>query len=363
MNEEMIKRRLKEIRGSMRRLGLDGLVVTKTANVTYTTGFRGDASWAIITRRGAWLVTDSRYTEQAEKECAGCRIVERRTGLAEAAAEIVCAGRSKNLVGVEDNTSVAAFNALKKKLRRCVKPTSQIVEQARSCKETAEVNAIRQASRIALRALRQSLRQLKCGISENTFAGALESEIRKLQARCSFESIVAFGANSSQPHHRPGRRKLRQNDTVLIDFGVQYKGYCSDLTRCFSVGKSSSFYRMVYEAVRKAQDAAIRSIKAGVAISKVDAAAREVLLSCNLPVYGHGTGHGLGLEVHELPVVSGNTKGLLKAGQVITIEPGVYIPGKFGIRIEDDVLVTATGFRMLSKPDRFLFDARGIGHL
>ncbi len=136
----------------------------------------------------------------------------------------------------------------------------------------------------------------------------------------------------------------------MIDVGARYKGYCSDITRCFAVGRPTTFYKKVYDVVQQAQAAALKMVKAGVPIKKVDAAARKIIAGHNLPIYGHGTGHGLGLEVHEEPVLNAESKGKLKAGEVITIEPGIYIPGKLGIRIEDDILVTETGYKILTQP-------------
>jgi Xaa-Pro aminopeptidase len=176
----------------------------------------------------------------------------------------------------------------------------------------------------------------------------VDFEIRKAGGNNSYETIVAFGPNASRPHHQPTSRKLRKNDTVLIDFGVRLNGYCCDLTRCFPVGKPSRLYEKVYAAVKLAQAAAIRMVKAGVEISQVDTAAKEIIKKANLPVYGHGTGHGLGLEVHETPLVSSRAKGKLHAGDVITIEPGVYIPGRLGVRIEDDILVANDGCVVLT---------------
>jgi len=189
---------------------------------------------------------------------------------------------------------------------------------------------------------------MKSGVTESELAGRLDFEIRKLGARNSFDTIVAFGPNASRPHHQPSKRKLKKRDTVLIDVGARYKGYCSDITRSLAAGKPTRLFERAYDAVQQAQTAAIKMMKAGAEIQQVDAAAREVIGKHDLPVYGHGTGHGLGLEVHELPVVSDKGVGKLKAGQIITIEPGVYIPGKSGVRIEDDVLVTKSGCRILS---------------
>jgi len=176
----------------------------------------------------------------------------------------------------------------------------------------------------------------------------IDFQLRKSGATNSFETIVAFGPNASRPHHQPGKKKLRQKDTVLIDFGAKYKGYCSDITRCFALGPMTALYRKAFDVVEQAQAAAIKAIKAGVKLTDVDSAARDAIRGTTLPVYSHGTGHGLGLEIHELPFLKPDTKETLKAGQVITIEPGIYIPGKLGIRIEDDVLVTKTGAKILT---------------
>jgi len=348
MNREIIGRRIRGIRCELNKKKIDCLIVTKAANVTYTTGFMGDDSWAVITKRAVYLLTDSRYTEQAQKECVGCRIVRRKNSLAEAVAKLCKKLKSVRVVAVEKYTSVADFEALKKQVKLRLKPTANIIESVRRAKDGSEVAIIKAAASIAARALRQTLRYIKPGVSENELAGMLDFQIRKLGATNSFETIVAFGPNASRPHHQPSGRKLKKRDTVLIDFGARYKGYCCDITRCFVVGRPSRFYKKAYDVVRQAQAAAIKTVKAGVEMVKVDAAAREVIGEHDLPVYGHGTGHGLGLEIHELPFLKAESKGKLKAGDVLTIEPGIYIPGKLGVRIEDDVLVTETGCKILT---------------
>jgi len=269
--------------------------------------------------------------------------------MAEAVAKLIKKLKSVKTVALEKSASLADFDALKKDIKGRLKTTANIIESVRSTKEADEVAAIRTAGRIAAQALKQTLRYIKPKITENELAGRLDFQIRKLGARNSFETIVAFGSNASCPHHQPSSRKLKKNDTILIDFGVRYKNYCCDLTRCFAVGRATDLYKKVYDAVKEAQAAAIKMIKPGVEISQVDAAAREVIGKCDLPVYGHGTGHGLGLEVHEEPVISAEGKGKLQAGMVFTIEPGVYIPGKLGVRIEDDILVTEAGCNILSR--------------
>jgi Xaa-Pro aminopeptidase len=192
------------------------------------------------------------------------------------------------------------------------------------------------------------LKYIKPGVTESELAGRLDFQIRRAAASNSFETIVAFGPNASRPHHQPTSRKLKKNDTILIDFGARCKGYCCDITRCFTIGRPNPFYKKVYAAVQQAQTAAIKMVKPGIEIKKVDAAAREVLRKYDLPVYGHGTGHGLGLEIHERPAISEKSKGKLQTGMVFTIEPAVYIPGRLGIRIEDDILITKTGCRILT---------------
>lgn len=348
-SEVGMKTRIRSIRRSLSKKKLNCLIITKPANVTYTTGFSGEDSWAAIAPRSVYLVTDSRYTEQAQSECQFCRIIERKGPLAAAVAKVVDRLSIVERVGVEKSTSVAGFSELKKHVKAGVRTAEDIVEQVRISKDVEEVCAMRAAAGIAVRALRQTRRYIRPGRSENELAGRLDFEIRRLGARNCFETIVAFGPNASRAHHQPTGRKLRKNDTVLIDFGARYRNYCCDLTRCFAVGKTSVLYKKVYKAVQEAQEAAIRMVKAGVDIKRMDTAARQVIRRHALPVYGHGTGHGLGLEVHELPVVSRQGKGKLEAGMVFTVEPGVYMPGKLGVRIEDDVLVTETGCEILSR--------------
>ncbi len=309
----------------------------------------GEDSWAAITKGNVYLLTDSRYIEQAQGECPNCTIMERSNSMSELAAKLVKKLKSVRTVTVEKTTSLADFEELKKHVKARFRSVADVIETVRSSKDNTEIKAIEASASIAARALKQTLRHIKPGVTESELAGMLDFQIRKLGATNSFPTIVAFGPNASRPHHQPSRRKLKQKDTVLIDFGAKYKGYCSDITRCFVVGKPTAFYKKVYDVVEQAQAAAIKMIRAGVKMKSVDAAAREVIDKSDLPVYGHGTGHGLGLEIHESPFLKVESKGKLKAGQVITIEPGVYIPGKLGVRIEDDVLVTETGCRILTR--------------
>lgn len=360
MDEKSIKKRIKAIRQRTRAKKLDCLILTSPENVGFITGFTGDDSWVVLTEQNVKLITDSRYTEQAERQCIGCRIIERKTTMAKAVAQVI--GRSKSIktAAVESSCSVAAFNGLKKQLSVRLKAVTGIVESVRRTKEPNEIKAIRSAVKFAWQGLDITLAKVKVGMTENTLAGLLDFNIRKTGSTNCFETIVAFGANGSFPHYQPGRRKLRTNDTILIDFGTKHKSYCCDMTRCFVVGKPNRFYQKVYTAVVAAQRAAIKMIRPGVKITDVDAAARKVLADYDLPEFGHGTGHGLGLEIHEAPSVAKGIKGKLQPGDCVTIEPAVYIPGKLGIRIEDDVLVTDSGCKVLTEMDSFKFSTKDL---
>jgi len=354
MNPKSIARRIRAIRRRMNKKKIRFLLVTKPANVTYVTDFLGEDSWAALSKRQVYLLTDSRYTEQAQKECPSCKIIDRAGPMADAVSKLVRRGGSRTAptsvrsVAVEDSVSVADYEQLKKTVKARFKTAAGIIEAVRSIKDDSEIAAIKSAAAISAKALAQTLPHIKPGVTESELAGMLDFQIRKLGACNSFETIVAFGPNGSRPHHQPGKRKLKNKDAVLIDFGAKYKGYCSDITRCFVCGGVTKFYKKVYDVVEQAQAAAIKAIKPGVKLTQVDAAAREVIDKADLPVYGHGTGHGFGLEIHENPFLKTDAKGKLEAGQVITVEPGIYIPGKLGIRIEDDILVTETGHKILT---------------
>lgn len=350
-----MKNRIRAVRDRLKKQRLKSLLITKPAGVTYITGFLGDSSWALVTDKNIYLLTDSRYTEQARAQCRGCKIIQCEGTAAAELARLLKKYKSLRTLAVEDTTSLAAFQSLKKHVKVRLKAVDGIVESARAVKDKSEIAAVTEAARIAAKALRQTFKYIKPGVTENELVGRLDFQIRKAGAAGSFPTIVAFGPRASRPHHQPTRRKLKKNDTLLIDFGVRYNGCCCDITRCFAVGRPNPFYKKVYNAVQEAQTAAIKMIKPGVPVKEVDAAARKVISKHDLPVYGHGTGHGIGLEVHERPVISPAGEVELQPGMLFTIEPAVYIPGKLGVRIEDDILVTKTGCKVLTRscPRRF----------
>jgi len=348
MKIEHIRERVGNVREQLRSRHLGALILTRPANVTYVTGFLGEDSWAIVTAKAVYLLTDSRYTEQAQKECVGATLVERKELIAPAAGKLVRKLRLKGTVALENSTSVATYAALKKGFNVPLKPVGEIVESLRAVKDQEEATAIRTAAAIAATAFKRAVRRAKPGVTEGELAGIVDLEMRRQGAKVGFDTIVAFGPNASRPHHQPSDRKLSETDTVLIDFGARYKGYCCDITRSFFVGKPTAAWRKAYHVVEKAQAAAIDAARAGIELAKLDAIPREVIRDRGLPVYGHGTGHGFGLEIHEIPFLREKAEGRLKAGQIITIEPGIYIPGKLGVRIEDDILISACGCEVLT---------------
>jgi Xaa-Pro aminopeptidase len=347
--DKILKDRCRRLAKAVSAKGYDAMLLTDASNVRYFTGFSGHDSWAVVAGSRVYLVTDSRYTEQAQGECPACSVICRKGSIIDETAKILARCRSVESLAVEEDISLKACNGLKNKTRVRIRPVSGVIEKLRMIKSEPEVESIVKASEIAVKAVSNALKTLRVGMAESELAGRIEFEMRILGSAASFDTIVAFGANGSRPHHFPGQTKLRKNDVILIDFGAVYNGYCSDMTRCYAVGRVSSEYLKAYEAVKAAQAAGIAAIESGLSMEVPDSAAREQIKTAGFPQYGHGTGHGLGLDVHEFPAITKLCKQKLEAGQVLTVEPGIYLPGQFGIRIEDDILVTETGCRVLTR--------------
>lgn len=355
------KRRAGAVRRRLGVLGIDGLIVVGLANVRYLTGFTGHDSWVLVLPRSVVLITDSRYTEQAAGECVNCRVVERKGGLPKEVEKILSKQKDISTIGIEDACSVKVLTAVRKTLSAKVKPLGPVVEHVRAVKTEAEVERIRKAGKIAFDAMDRALKKLRVGMTERQFAAMYEYLLSEYGTKPSFETIVAFGPNGSRNHHQPGPRKLKKTDMILLDFGAQYQGYCSDITRCFAVGKVTKSFQKAYETAVLAQQTVIEKIQAGAKGCDLDQAARDIIRLADLPVYGHGLGHGLGLEVHESPRMSQvDKKSTLAAGHIVTVEPGVYIPGHMGIRLEDDVLVTENGAVILTGDKRFTINPNRV---
>ncbi len=347
-----IRARLSRLREGLKERKLDGLLVSSVPNVRYLSGFTGDSSTALVTRAGQYLLTDFRFEEEAAITAPLFKCLVRKRGMMELVERTARRLRLKKL-GVEEHVITAGeLRALAGGLGRSrLAPTSGMVERLRAIKSPAEVATIRQAVAAAERGLVLARRSVRAGATEATVAAELR---RQLVAGCgaqdqAFETIIAEGPRGSLPHARPTDRPIRRDSLVLVDWGARAGFYHSDLTRVLALGKAPKLYRELVGLVRRAQLAAIEIIRPGVAIADVDRAARSVIERAGYgPRFGHSLGHGLGLEVHEGPRISSQAKGKVEAGMVFTVEPGIYLPGRFGIRIEDDVLVTATGVEVLS---------------
>ncbi len=348
----LYRTRINSLRKLLSEKRLQSLIILSAENIRYLTGFTGHDSWLLVLPAGVILITDSRYTEQAKAECRGCKIIERKGSLVAAVADCIAKFPRLRKVGIENDCSLSVYSAVRKGIKKQIIPVNNLVESLTEIKDKQEITCIRRAVKIAWQALKETLSLANTGIKEYQLAAALDFNMKMLGSVPGFDTIVAFGSNGSRNHHQPGSRRLKKNDSILIDFGCKYNGYTCDITRCFAFGKPSAYFKKAYETVVKAQQTAIAMIAPGVKMADVDAACRKVIADNKLPVYGHGTGHGLGLHVHENPRISTLSKDeVFKPGQIITVEPGVYLPGKFGIRIEDDVLVTKTGHKILSQMD------------
>ncbi len=336
------------------------LVVTQRASWYYLTGFTGEAGALVVSGRGAALITDGRFVAQARTETSGVRIVQQAGSLAASVGQFLKdAGGGK--VGFDaSQITVGQFRVLRKAAGgrvRWIAATGH-VERLRRRKEAQEIAQMRKAAILAGQVLEDALKMLKPGVRELEIAAEIEYQMRMRGASGpAFETIVAFGERSAYPHARATAKRLRKNELVVLDLGAILAHYCSDITRTVVVGRASARIRRWHRAVQEAQSAAIDAVRAGVPCGEVDAAARRVLAGYRLDRYFvHSTGHGLGLEVHEDPRVAKAQKQTLEPGNVITIEPGVYVPGVGGIRIEDDVAVHAERTEVLTRVPRDLIE-------
>ncbi len=326
---------------------LDLILVTELINVRYLTGFTGTNGACICGPDKRLFLTDFRYTERAEAEVEGWETVT--------VTDDWLGGIAAHLSGrfgfEDDHVSVRLLERLRAKLSDGAEPVAAggAVEKLRRVKDEAELAAITAASKLADEVWRWSLERGLGERSERDVSRAAEARIRELGGDPSFPAIVAAGANGALPHAEPGERQIEHGDLVVFDMGAKLDGYCSDGTRTFAVGEPGEDARAVYETVRVAQAAALDAVAAGVGAEELDGVAREAIAAAGHGErFGHGLGHGVGLEVHEAPRVSPRSDDVLAVGEVVTIEPGVYLPGQLGVRIEDLVVVTEGGCRNLS---------------
>jgi Xaa-Pro aminopeptidase len=335
--------------------GVDCLLVTHLPDVRYLCGFTGSNAALVLAGGRAVLFTDGRYTAQARAEAAGTRVVIAKKPAVAAACEWMEAAGILRCGFDAAQTTVAALEGMRKavsaKVRRGLfQAVGPLVAGLREVKDTEEIATMRKAALLGCRLFDGMLSFMQLGLTEVAVAAELEHAARLAGAEAmSFETIVASGQRSALPHGRATPAKLPKRGFVTLDFGVVVDGYCSDMTRTVHMGRALPDEREVYDAVLEAQEAGVAKVAPGVTAAEVDEAARSVLRRAGLDKYfSHSTGHGVGLEIHEGPRLAAKQTQVLEPGMVITIEPGVYMPGRFGVRIEDMVLVTATGGEVLT---------------
>lgn len=348
--------RLDRLRSLLDEEQVDALVVTTRSNIRYLSGFSGSAGTLVVTASTATLVTDNRYALQAPDELARAGApVDVRIAPSGGFAELVSLLKTMPVVGLEgDQITWGQAERFATALPGETTATSGLVERLREHKDAAEVDRIETAAALADAALDQVRHLLASGLTERGFATELDAAMRRGGAdRSGFETIVASGPNSARPHHRPGGRAIQPGDLVVVDFGAEKDGYRSDMTRSFVLGDPSDRQTELLDGVRAAQAAGVAAAGPGVATSAIDAACRTHLESIGLGEwFTHGTGHGVGLDIHEAPSVSATATATLAPGHIITVEPGVYLPEVGGVRWEDTLVITDDGARALTKAEK-----------
>lgn len=333
--------RLQAVRESLRRKRLGGFLVTDIINVRYLSGFTGSSAFLFITREKSFFVTDFRYKEQAEDEVSGWDIVIEK-GNRVAVIEDLAGKTGIRTLGFEPTVSYGVYRKLSK-TGPVLSDTEGLVEKIREIKDNSELDKVREAVRRAERAFLDVKPFIREGAVENKIAQRLEERLKKHGCgRIPFDIIVASGENSAMPHAKPTQKRFRRGDLVTIDWGGEADGYFSDMTRTFLLrgGKDTSKKEEIYRTVLDANDLALSLVASGTRSKKIDSAAREHIQDAGYAeFFGHGTGHGVGLQVHEAPRITWMEGTILRKDMVFTIEPGIYIPGLGGVRIEDMVVV------------------------
>jgi Xaa-Pro aminopeptidase len=348
--------RLKRLRQLIDSAGAGALLETHLPNIYYLCGFSGDSGALLVDSSSATLFTDGRFTIQAKEETRAIRVQIHKGPLLEAVGDHLRARKRQRVAVPPSRLTLAGWKALRKAAGGNLKwvAIDGLVESLRAVKDADEIDRIRDAARLGSEVMEEAIRLVRPGVTELDIAAEIGYRMRRKGASGeSFEAIVASGPRSALPHARPTARRIGKNELVVLDLGAILRRYCSDLTRTVHVGKASARVRQWYHAVLDAQSAARDALKSGVTCGAIDAAARNVLQQKGLGRYFvHSTGHGIGLEIHEDPRIARNQKERLKSGNVVTLEPGVYVEGVGGIRIEDDALVTPRGAEILTTTPR-----------
>lgn len=337
--------RVKAVQAKLKDNGVDALLITSPYNLRYVSNFTGSTGLSVITQDKAYFVTDFRYTEQAKEQAEGFEIIKNTGSIYEEVKTIVEKDSLSTLGFEKDFVTFATYDLLKSLLSSDLEPVSGLIESLREVKEEAEIETIKEAIKITEYAFKEILNFIKPGVSEIEVANRLDFLMREKGATSvSFDTIVASGKRSAMPHGVASEKLIEQGDMITIDFGCYYKGYVSDMTRTFSLGNPGEELKKIHQIVLDANLKVTEQAKVGVTGKELDAVARDYITEQGYgEAFGHSTGHGIGLEVHEGPGIHFRNENKLVEGNVITNEPGIYIPGLGGVRIEDDLLITKDG--------------------
>lgn len=344
-------KRLDALRTRLGVWGADVFISFDPADNAWLTGFFGSTSMVAVTAEEAWLFCDFRYLEQARASVTAAQVVEFSGAAEPFLARHLNTFSLKRAVCDPSVMTLACYNRLKEHYEGELTAQPDVCRALRTVKEEGEIARIEAASLLAEDALRTVLGEIRPGMEETELAGRLDYAFRQRGAqRSSFDTIVLFGEGSSLPHGKPGKRELQPGDIILIDCGCVLDGYCSDLTRTFVYKQSpGAWFQEIYDCVYQAQAAALASVRDGISTRAVDDTARTAIKNGGFGEYfGHGTGHGVGLEIHESPRLNPESEAVLASGMVVTVEPGIYLPGRGGVRIEDLLVVTPAGSRVLT---------------
>ncbi|MEZ0480456.1 M24 family metallopeptidase [Planococcus sp. SSTMD024] len=348
--------KLMKLREQMQKRELDSLLVTNPYNLRFITGFTGTAGLALITPNDAWFITDFRYTEQAGEQVKEFKVVQAQKGLIDEVARIAQEAAVERLAFEQDYMTFATYSQYQEKLSATLEPVSGLIEKLRMVKSPEELAVLKAAAKIADDAFEHICSYIKAGMTELEVSNELEFFMRSQGATSSsFDIIVASGLRSALPHGVASEKKIEQGDLITLDFGALYNGYVSDITRTVAVGEPSDKLKEIYQVVLDSQVLALEKIKPGMTGIEADAIARDYIKSKGYgEAFGHSTGHGIGLEVHEGPGLSFRSETVLEPGMAVTVEPGIYLPGIGGVRIEDDILITETGNERLTHSSKEL---------